>query len=521
MINLNTYLIMEANQKRPSGLGKIKDKSVEQDVEMIAGDVYDLSDSNRYTEKMKYYKGEGNGYITDKEGHVYDVFTRTEQGDAGRIAGGSTYRYVTIKNVKGVDINFRGWSAVFSSSHGMDIIDDIKAGMYLEDYLAKHWSDISNSDVQKNEEIVKLKEIGNAEAKTYNKQKEESAADKRLRFWERYIIIRNIKITVKNGDIDIDTKDADEHYKRQLGREKYKKENGWNEEELYKEYISALKDALKPAISKVFGDTFGCSINDMNGLVFNIIAKSNSNLPMIRLGFDTKKKEFVELAYEKAKLRGKNEWVGTTIEPAIGPTVTLVKKDANEHMIEIFTNASKEWMKLNRGKQKEWVDANWKKIMSDNNKNIHTWNNTRWMNEKDARKQAAFDYKDALVKHKWDTSGDTITFMTEFISQFMTEPEKIEKVTGEEVENSPVEKPRRGENTKMGKGARAAQEKKMDAWHNGERKQNVSNCSDAKLKMNYEICKEKGYKKEAAQLKAEATKRGIVLESIMNYIELY
>ena len=111
MINLNTYLIMEANQKRPSGLGKIKDKSREEDVEFIAGDVYDLSDSNRYTEKMKYYKGEGNGYITDKEGHVYDVFTRSEQGDAGRIAGGSTYRYVTIKNVKGVDIKFRGYSA--------------------------------------------------------------------------------------------------------------------------------------------------------------------------------------------------------------------------------------------------------------------------------------------------------------------------------------------------------------------------------------------------------------------------
>lgn len=520
MINLSTYLIMEANQKRPSGLGKIKDKSQEKEVTMIAGDVYDLSDSNRYTETMKYYKGEGNGYITDKEGHVYDVFTSTEQGDAGRIAGGSTYRYVTIKNVKGVDIKFKGWSGVFSSSHGMNIIDDIKAGMYLEDYLAKHWGDISNSDVQKNKEIVKLKEMGNAEAKTYNKQKEESAEDKRLRFWERYIIIRNIKITVKNGDIDIDTKDADDHYKRQLGREKYKKEGGWDKEELYDEYISALKDALKPAISKIFSDTFGCSLDDMNGLVFNIVAKANRNIPMIRLGFDTKKKEFVELAYEKAKLRGKNEWIGTTIEPAIGPTVTLVKKDANEHMIEIFTNASKEWLKLNKGKQKEWVDANWESIWKNGN-STHWLYGKSTMSKGEAKKKAADNYKKDLAAHKWDTSGDTITFLTEFISQFMTEPEKIEKVTGEEVENSPVDKPRRGEKTKMGKGARSKQEEKMDAWHNGERKQNVSNCSDAKLKMNYEICKEKGYEKEAAQLKAEAIKRGIVLESIMNYIELY
>lgn len=514
---------MEANQKRPSGLGKIKDKSREEDVEFIAGDIYDLSDSNRYTEKMKYYKGEGNGYITDKEGHVYDVFTRAEQGDAGRIAGGSTYRYVTIKNVKGVDIKFRGYSAIFSSSRGMDIIDDIEAGMYLEDYLAKHWGDISN-DVQKNKEIEKLKETGNAEAKTYNKQKEESAADKELKFWERYLIVRNIKISVKNGDIEIDTQDADEHYKRKLGREKYKKENGWNEEELYKEYISVLKDALKPAVSKIFSDTFGCSLDDMNGLVFNIVAKANRNIPMIRLGFDTKKKEFVELAYEKAKLRGKNEWVGTTIEPAIGPTVTLVKKDANEHMIEIFINASNEWMKLNKGKQHEWVNKNWEAIWKSGN-SYHWLYGQQTMSKTDAKKTAAEDYKKDLAAHKWDTSGDTITFLTEFISQFMTAPEKIEQVTGEEVEESPkdVSKKERGKNTVMGKGARAKQEPKMDAWHKGERKQNVANCSDAKLKLNYQICKDKGYEKEAAQLKAEADRRGIVLESLSltEFIEIY
>ena len=63
-------------------------------------------------------------------------------------------------------------------------------------------------------------------------------------------------------------------------------------------------------------------------------------------------------------------------------------------------------------------------------------------------------------------------------------------------------------------GKLAEQEKKMDAWHNGTRKQNVSSCSDAKLKINYNICKSKGYDKEAAELKKEADSRGLALESL-------
>ena len=54
---------------------------------------------------------------------------------------------------------------------------------------------------------------------------------------------------------------------------------------------------------------------------------------------------------------------------------------------------------------------------------------------------------------------------------------------------------------------------KMDAWHAGTRKQNVGAMSDAKLKMNYKVCQAKGYDKEMDILKAEADKRGIVIES--------
>ena len=91
-----------------------------------------------------------------------------------------------------------------------------------------------------------------------------------------------------------------------------------------------------------------------------------------------------------------------------------------------------------------------------------------------------------------------------------------------EPEAEPVEQPlenpepkkERGKNTVMSKGANKAAYDKMKAWHEGTRKQNLANCSDAKLKMNYKVCKELGYEKEMSQIEAEAKKRDIVLESI-------
>lgn len=86
-------------------------------------------------------------------------------------------------------------------------------------------------------------------------------------------------------------------------------------------------------------------------------------------------------------------------------------------------------------------------------------------------------------------------------------------------EKEPVERTGRGTHTVLKKNARAEQEVKMDKWHAGTRKQNVANCSDAKLKLNYEICKNKGYTREASILKSEANKRGIVLEGLDHYVK--
>ena len=53
------------------------------------------------------------------------------------------------------------------------------------------------------------------------------------------------------------------------------------------------------------------------------------------------------------------------------------------------------------------------------------------------------------------------------------------------------------------------QKQKMTDWHNGKRGLNIRACSDDKLKMNYDICVQKGYQTEARQLQIEGQARGL------------
>ena len=55
---------------------------------------------------------------------------------------------------------------------------------------------------------------------------------------------------------------------------------------------------------------------------------------------------------------------------------------------------------------------------------------------------------------------------------------------------------------------------KMDQWHNGTRKENVKNCSDAKLIAYYVICLEYEYNEEAEKLEDEANRRGWSLKKL-------
>lgn len=65
--------------------------------------------------------------------------------------------------------------------------------------------------------------------------------------------------------------------------------------------------------------------------------------------------------------------------------------------------------------------------------------------------------------------------------------------------------------TKMTSSAYRAAYGKMKAWHDGTRKQNLKNCSDAKLRMNYEVCLMYNFDKECKLIEDEAYRRNITL----------
>lgn len=67
--------------------------------------------------------------------------------------------------------------------------------------------------------------------------------------------------------------------------------------------------------------------------------------------------------------------------------------------------------------------------------------------------------------------------------------------------------------SKMGNATREISNK-MNAWHNGNRKENLKACSDAKIICNYKYCKRCNYTHEMRMLETEANRRGWTLTKL-------
>lgn len=136
-----------------------------------------MSANNRYQQEDSYYKGDGDGYIMSKDGKIYDITCSEWTSDSGRIVGGSFNNSLTIHRVgpEQENISLSGYSGCFSSpsspTYG-SIISDVEAGMYLEDYLAKHERDI-DWETSKKDWVISLVKAGDPKAKTVKVQKKE------------------------------------------------------------------------------------------------------------------------------------------------------------------------------------------------------------------------------------------------------------------------------------------------------------------------------------------------------------
>lgn len=519
--------IFEASGK-PSDLKKYKRTERKETVHFRSGDMFDTKDPG-YDDEFSYFDGSGNGYIKDKQGHVYDVVTSDRNGDAGYIAGGAHDYYVTIKKANGKDdFHVHGWTAIMSKGSNTSCIADIKAGYYLEDYIAKYWNDWLDKDGK----FKELAERGDKNAKSYDQGKAEKVQDKKVEFDTRYISIPEAlsweiidgKFNVRywnltNASIEELKKIKDEWLKAH-------KLNSWDDEaknnpEYQKtdkeisEKSTILKDiivgVLEPVLIKRLQAVFKTKdLKQLSGLTGTFGYKrefsKGKNWGYVTLAIDTKNKTFCIKDEANYKILDGN------IELALGDNIGVYRDRASDKMLALFKKVSDAWKKTEGRKQTEYVKDHWEAIY---NASSGYWGNSKTIGQ--AKSKAKQDFENIVRDHDFDNvSKNRFDYSLSLVQTYVEgdmEPdaEPIEKP----LENpEPKEKKERGKDTKMSKGANAAAYDKMKAWHEGTRKQNLANCSDAKLKMNYKVCKELGYEAEMKKIEDEAKKRDIVLESI-------
>ena len=516
---------------KPSDLKKYNTKSRKETVHFKSGDIYDFSDSG-YEDEFIYYDGSGNGYIKDKQGHVYDVVTFERNSDAGAIAGGSYDYFVTIKKANGKDdFHVHGWLAIMSKGSNTNCISDIKAGYYLEDYIAKYWNKYDDKDGK----FKELAEKGDKNAKAYEKQKAEKAQQKKDEFDSRYVVVpSNLswdildgKFTIRSWNLtnasikELENKRAE--WLRQNNLKSFEEEAKSNPEYQklnaavyngYNELKSLIMSVLEPVLLNKLQEVFKTKdLNSLSGLTGSFVYDKQYMLGKKEYGYralaiDTKKKQFAVIHTGDRKILDGN------IDIQLNDIISIYKSEASEKMIDLFKKVSDAWHKANARKQGEYVKSHWEKIYyASAGGYIGKYSKTKGQ----AKAEAKEEFEQLVKDMDFNYNGkNKFTYSLSLVQTYVEgDMEPDAQPIKNPLENpEQKEKKERGKDTKMSKGANNAAYEKMKAWHEGTRKQNLSNCSDAKLKMNYKVCKELGYEKEMEQIEDEANKRNLQLESL-------
>lgn len=523
--------IFEASSK-PSDLRKYKRTERKETVHFRSSDMYDTKDPG-YDDEFVYFDGSGNGYIKDKQGHVYDVVTFERNSDAGAIAGGTYNYFVTIKKANGKDdFHVHGWVAIMSKGSNTNCIADIKAGHYLEDYIAKYWSKYNDTEGK----FKELAEKGDKNAKAYDDQKAEKAQQKKDEFDSRYVVVPdNLSWDILDGKFTIrhlnltnasikELENKRTQWLRQNKLQSFEEETKNNPEyqklndaisNMYTELKSLMMDILEPVLLNKLQEVFKTKdLNSLSGLAGSFVydkqyIAGKKAHGWRALAIDTKKKQFAVIHTGDRKILDGN------IDIQLNDIISIYKSAASEKMMDLFKKVSDAWHKANARKQGEYVKNHWEQIYHASAGGYIYGNHSKTKGQ--AKQEAKRDFEQLVKDMDFNYSGkNKFTYSLSLVQTYVEgDMEPDAQPIKNPLENpEQKEKKERGKDTKMGKGANAAAYDKMKAWHEGTRKQNLSNCSDAKLKMNYKVCKELGYEKEMREIETEAKKRDIVLESI-------
>ena len=523
--------IFEASSK-PSDLRKYKRTERKETVHFRSSDMYDTKDPG-YDDEFVYFDGSGNGYIKDKQGHVYDVVTFERNSDAGAIAGGTYNYFVTIKKANGKDdFHVHGWVAIMSKGSNTNCIADIKAGHYLEDYIAKYWSKYNDTEGK----FKELAEKGDKNAKAYDDQKAEKAQQKKDEFDSRYVVVPDNlswdildgKFTIRRLNLtntsikELENKRTEWLRQNNLKSFEEKAKNNPEYQKLndavsngYNELQSLIMSVLEPVLLNKLQEVFKTKdLNSLSGLAGSFVydkqyIAGKKAHGWRALAIDTKKKQFAVIHTGDRKILDGN------IDIQLNDIISIYKSAASEKMMDLFKKVSDAWHKANARKQGEYVKNNWEQIYHASAGGYIYGNHSKTKGQ--AKQEAKRDFEQLVKDMDFNYGGkNKFTYSLSLVQTYVEgDMEPDAQPIKNPLENTePKEKKERGKDTKMSKGANAAAYDKMKAWHEGTRKQNLSNCSDAKLKMNYKVCKELGYEKEMREIETEAKKRDIVLESI-------
>lgn len=546
-LNINYYtmkklvnFLNEAKSPAPSALKKFKQGKDNVECEFIAGDIYDLSPENRYKDTVSYYKGDGDGYIMSKDGRVFDVKCSERTSDAGRIAGGSFHVNVTILRVgpNAENIDLSGYSAVFSNpsspTYG-SLISDIKDGIYLEDYLAYHKDDIDYF-ARKTTWVKDLIDAGDGTgSRTEKMKKRDAKIAKEETFNQRYCVInKNISFSCTGGhSLEFYDNGGYDKIVAEIRPSSTKNKgkggmfgSGKAEQavKVPEDVNNAIIEGFRPMAEAIVSNMFGSA--DAKGLKFefSISFEGQQKYDGPVFGWDIKNKKFAVLDMEKRKVLDRKYELRLSCvyhRKYRGDTVEYSK-----FALKFLEDASKIMVK-SLGSESAYVAANYKSVM--------------WGKSYYGSKMKAGEAKEECKRQFAKMKGDK-TFSTDRY-QFYITPEIAAQVLGSksyktffktaeseapsetdvaqietpEITNGP-DKPKastKSASETYGKAYGPAKEK-MEKWHAGTRRQNLKNCNDGKLRMNYAICKELGFKTEMDLIKKEAESRGIILESMLS-----
>lgn len=426
----------------------------------ITGDIYDFH-SPMESKEDTYVDHVGNGYITDKTGREYPVSASISQGDAGRIAGGATNYYATIyfPGIIGTDgkeayYRVEGYIAVFSSGSNTACVSDIQNGYYLEDYMAKYKSWHHNLPQELYDELVSR---ADANAVSYTAQRQASAEK------------RNAYKNAKN----------DEKYDFSY----FEKEGTYPEFSFVVEngnWVPGGNSYPQAVIDLFKQQNIVCDrpLSDFEGMKVYFTLNGN------KIGVDKSTGELVDLTSKENKYGGLSWTVG---KPSVYRITRLFVND---------TPYAKAVCKYFKTHKSEFEGQNLIKNYSYHYSDKPVFECAKGDNYRIIeRVRDSGYYKQSYVEL------DILKRVCELFPQSLQELKTLN---------------RRAADFDTGRGFRGSMnaseaETKMTAWHNGERKQNVRSCSDAKLQAYYKICKNLGYEDEADKLKAEADSRGLTL----------